>query len=87
MERQYKNICEEYGDKAKVFTKMSGDLSDRIGAPDLLVMFTDTLSHKVVKCASCSLKGTDTCIKYCKKSSASALRSLLDEHYGGPRKG
>ena len=37
MERQYKDLCEEYSCRAKVFTKMSGGLRNKIGSPDLLV--------------------------------------------------
>ncbi len=37
--------------KQKVFTQMSGSLGKQIGSPDLIVLFTNTVSHKMVKCA------------------------------------
>ena len=51
MVAQYKKICKSYKCKCKVFTQMEADLSKKIGCPDLLVLFTNTVSHKMVKCA------------------------------------
>lgn len=44
MVRQYKKLCGEYQCKAKVYPKMTNGLRD-IGTPDLLVLFTNTVSH------------------------------------------
>ena len=51
METQYKQICKKYKCKAKVFTKMKGNLKEQIGKPDLMILFTATASHKMVHCA------------------------------------
>ena len=48
---QYKKICKQFNCKAKVFTQMSASLSKQIGSPDLIVLFTNTVSHKMVRCA------------------------------------
>mgnify|MGYP000784259321 CR=1 FL=1 len=48
---QYKKICKEHKCKAKVFTQMPAKLSSQIGSPDLIILFTNTVSHKMVKCA------------------------------------
>lgn len=48
---QYKKICRRYHCKAKIFTQMSAGLSKQIGSPDLIVLFTNTVSHKMVRCA------------------------------------
>ena len=80
MERQYKDLCEEYSCRAKVFTKMSGGLRNKIGSPDLLVLFTSTMSHKMLKSALCELKGQNTAIEHCHTSSLSALRTILEKH-------
>ena len=45
---QYKKICKQYHCKAKVFTQMSAQLSKQIGSPDLFVLFTNTVSHKMI---------------------------------------
>lgn len=39
MERQYKKICEKHKCKAKVFTRMKGNLKTQIGQPDLVILF------------------------------------------------
>ena len=51
MVSQYKKICKDFKCKAKVFTQMSANLSGQIGSPDLLILFTNTVSHKMVHCA------------------------------------
>lgn len=48
---QYEDICKGYGCKAKVFAKEKGAMKKKIGAPDLLILFTSTVSHKMVNCA------------------------------------
>lgn len=50
MSRRYVDICKEYNCKAKVYPLMSGGMRD-IGSPDLLVLFTGTVSHKMIRCA------------------------------------
>ena len=37
--------------KRKSFTQMSATLSKQIGNPDLIVLFTNTVSHKMARCA------------------------------------
>ena len=49
MVSQYKKICRNYKCKAKVFTQMSASLDKQIGSPDLLVLFTNTVSHKMIR--------------------------------------
>ena len=48
---QYEDICKGYGCKAKVFAKEKGAMKKKIGAPDLMILFTGTVSHKMVNCA------------------------------------
>ena len=45
---QYKKICKEHNCKAKVFTQMPAKLGNQIGSPDLIILFTNTVSHKTV---------------------------------------
>ena len=80
MERQYRELCEAYRCEAKVYTKESG-MSGKVGSPDLLVLFTNTMSHKMVRCAMNEAKGQkDLRIVYSHASSKAALRSILEEH-------
>ena len=76
MVRQYKNLCSEYQCKAKVYSKMSGGLKD-IGTPDLLVLFTNAVSHKMIRCALSETKGQNVRIARSHTSSISALKNIL----------
>ncbi len=78
MEKQYKEICKEYKCKAKVFTKMASNLKDQIGTPDLMILFTSTVSHKMVRCAISESEKNDIVIERSHSSSASALRTILE---------
>ena len=80
MVSQYKKICKEFKCKAKVFTQMSTNMDKKIGCPDLLVLFTNTVSHKMVRCALNETKGRNTKIARSHRSSMAALRSILEEH-------
>ena len=69
--------------KAKVFTKMRGNFQDQIGRPDLIVLFTGTVSHKMAGCAMQAARQTDARIARCASSSSAALDSLLRAHCAG----
>ena len=78
MERQYCTVCRKYGHKAKIFCKPCADMKSRIGTPDLLIVFTHTISHKMVQCA---LNGIceETKIIRSHTSSMNSLRDILEE--------
>lgn len=78
MTRQYIDLCRQYKFKVKVYCKAAAGLKD-IGSPDLLVLFTDTVSHKMVRCALNSKNG-NTKITRSHRSSVSALRGILEEY-------
>ena len=80
MERQYKDLCQEYRCRAKVFTKMNGGLKNKIGNPDLLVLFTSTMSHKMLHCALSETQGGNTVIARSHSSSMAALKNILETH-------
>lgn len=79
MIRRYKDMCREYNCKAKVYAKMNRGLKD-IGSPDLLVLFTDTISHKMVRCALSEAKGQNIKIARSHTSSMAALKNILEEY-------
>lgn len=78
MATKYKQICKKYNYKAKVFTQMSADLNKQIGSPDLMVLFTNTVSHKMIKTAVDEARKCDTEIVRCHTSSANALNEILE---------
>ena len=80
MERKYKELCKSYNCKVKVFTKIEGTLRDKIGSPDLLVLFTGTLSHKMLRCALSETKSRDMKIARAQSVSITSLKNILDTH-------
>ena len=92
---QYEKICKKHGCKAKVFVKEKSGFSKQIGNPDLMILFTNTVSHKMVKCAiteaeKCNAdivhsavteaKSKDIHIVRAHSSSASSLNAVLQEY-------
>lgn len=82
---QYKTLCKQYKCKAKVFVKMNGSFKDKIGSPDLLVLFTSTVSHKMVRSAISEAKSENIKVARSHTSSMSALKNILDEHMAAAR--
>ncbi|MBQ8184623.1 MAG: DUF2325 domain-containing protein [Lachnospiraceae bacterium] len=77
MVNQYKEICKKYNWKAKVFTQMTGDLKKQIGCPDLFVLFTNTVSHKMVRCAMEEARRSNIPVVRSHTSSQVALKEIL----------
>lgn len=75
---QYKKICKEHNCKVKIFTQMVGNLRSQIGSPDLCVLFTNTVSHKMVKCAMDEAKRCNAQVVRCHTSSGVALKEILE---------
>ena len=79
MVRQYKDLCREYRCNAKVYPKHNSSLKG-IGNPDLLVLFTGTVSHKMVQNALAETKGQDVKVIRSHTSYMSALKNILEEN-------
>ena len=79
---QYKEICKKHKCKAKVFTQMSGNLKEKIGRPDLVVLFTNTVSHKMVRCALEEAEKARADVVRCHTSSGCALSEILEKKCG-----
>lgn len=79
MERDYQEMCRAHGCSAKVFCKYKTSMKDRIGCPDLMILFTHTVSHKMVKTALDSA-GKDTRIVRTHTSSKASLKKILSEY-------
>lgn len=80
MESRYKQICRNHNCKAKVFTKVSGKLRDKIGNPDLIVLFTSTVAHKMVNSALDEAIKNSIPVHRARSSSVSALEKVLQNH-------
>ena len=80
MVRQYKDICKCHKCKAKVFTQMCSGLNKQVGCPDLLILFTNTVSHKMIRCVLGEIDGSRTNVIRCHTSSQAALSEILQQH-------
>ncbi len=79
MVRRYKDLCSQYNCKAKVFTQPTG-IKNKMGSPDLLVLFTNTVSHKMVRTALAACPNNSSNIVRSHSSSLSALKNILEQH-------
>ncbi len=81
MVRKYKSICEEHKCCAKIFPKLSCDMKCRIGNPDVMVLFTSTMSHEMVRCALNTAKRVGgVAVERSHSSSATALKNILAQY-------
>jgi len=84
MERLYQDTCLEHGCKrAKVFTRADGEIRKKLGSADLYILFTNTVSHKMVISALEEAKKCNACVERCHSSSLCALRTILKAHCSG----
>jgi hypothetical protein len=77
---QYEKICKKHGCKAKVFVKGKNGLKRKIGNPDLVVLFTNTVSHSMVACAVSEAKRANAQIARTHSSSEAALEDVLEAY-------
>jgi len=80
MERLYADTCREHGCRAKVFTRANGEIKKKLGNADLYILFTNTVSHKMVQCALCEAKKSNACVERCHSSSLSSLKTILKSY-------
>ena len=79
MARQYEDLCREYSCRAKIFMKTDRGIQN-FGTPDLLVLFTSTMSHKMLDIATGQAKKRNIRVARCHTSSMFALRNILETH-------
>ncbi|KXB92757.1 hypothetical protein HMPREF3182_00225 [Megasphaera hutchinsoni] len=80
---QYKTICKKYSYKAKVFTQVPSDFKSKIGSPDLVVLFTSTVSHSMVRCALKEAQRKNVEVVRSHTSSSNALKCILEARNNG----
>ncbi|WP_178724945.1 DUF2325 domain-containing protein [Huintestinicola sp.] len=80
MATMYKDICKSYKCKAKVFTQMPSNLEKQIGSPDLVVVFTNTCSHKMTKCVDNKADKLSFKVEKIHNASANALKTVLEQY-------
>ena len=55
-------------------------LKNKIGEPDLMIFFTNCMSHKMVHCALDEIKGMDTRVERVQSASVASLKKILEKY-------
>jgi hypothetical protein len=85
MYRRYMDICKEFGYKSKVFAKPERDLVSKIGSPDLIVVFTNPVSHGLVDIAKKKVAGQGISLAQSHCGSGTALKNILSDFSKRPQ--
>ena len=80
MATKYKEICSDFKCKAKVFTQMPANFESKLGDPDLVVLFTNTCSHKMAHTVDRRAEKQSFRVAKIHNASANALKSVLREY-------
>lgn len=80
MAAKYKEICGNYKCKAKVFTQMPADFENKLGTPDLVVLFTNTCSHKMANKVNQKAGKNSFPVAKIHNASANALKAVLEQY-------
>ncbi|SHK39963.1 DUF2325 domain-containing protein [Tepidibacter formicigenes] len=79
MERIYIDEAKKVGLKAKVYTYGRNDIRKSIGKSDGILIFTDTISHKVASTISKEAKKKNIPIIVCHNSSKTSYKNTIKE--------
>ncbi len=82
MAARYQDICKSFHVKSKVFTQMPADFENKLGFPDLMVVFTATCSHKMLNGVKARSEKHGISVEHVHSSSVSALKQLLANYKG-----
>ena len=77
---QYKKIRRQFNCKAKVFTQMPANFDNKIGTPDLAILFTSTVSHKMAMRVNQKAEKHRFPVARVHSSSVNALHAVLSEY-------
>jgi hypothetical protein len=74
---RYRDICREYHCKVKIYTQPKSNLECLMGVPDLIVLFTNLVSHEMIKIAKkkAAAKAIPLVQAHC--ASCNSLRNVL----------
>ena len=79
MHREYIQIGKAHGHKVKVFTHLTARFAKSIGSPDAILIFTSTLSHKMLIVAEKEAKRKKIPVVKSHSSSGMALKRSIRE--------
>lgn len=73
----YREVGDRHGYKMKIFTQMASRFNKSIGDPSAIVLFTNTVSHKMAIMATKEAKRKKIPLLRCATSSKSSLEEIL----------
>ena len=79
MATRYQDVCKSFKIKSKVFTQMPSDFENKLGTPDMMLVFTGTCSHKMLCRVKSRSEKYGIPVKHVHSSSVSALKNLLHD--------
>lgn len=79
MHNAYKDVCHKHGHFIKVYTQMPARFDKAIGNPDGIVLFTRTVSHKMIHTALKEAKRKKIPVIRCHSSSVTSLEETIKE--------
>jgi hypothetical protein len=79
MHREYIQIGKKHGHKIKVFTQLPAQFAKNIGCPDAMLVFTGTVSHKMLNIAQHEAKRKNIPVVKSHCSSGMALKRSIRE--------
>ncbi|ADY56973.1 hypothetical protein Sgly_2700 [Syntrophobotulus glycolicus DSM 8271] len=79
MHKEYKEIIGRRGHQAKVYTQMPPRFEKAIGKPDGVILFTGTVSHKMIVTAVKEAKKNNIKIIRSHSCSTSSLEGLIQQ--------
>ncbi|MDR0857750.1 MAG: DUF2325 domain-containing protein [Oscillospiraceae bacterium] len=82
---RYRDICKQQNCKYKIFTQTNHDLENQIGDPDLIVVFTNPVSHEMVKIAKKTAANRNIAIVQSHCGSCNALKNILQSSLEGEK--
>ncbi|MDR1147340.1 MAG: DUF2325 domain-containing protein [Spirochaetaceae bacterium] len=74
---RYRDICREYNCEAKIYTQPKNNLECLMGNPDLIVLFTNPVSHEMIKIAKKKAASKSIPLVQSHCASCSSLRNVL----------
>lgn len=79
MERIYIDEAKKFGLKAKVYTYGRNDIEKSVGSSDRVLIFTDTISHKIASTVSREAKRKNIPVVVCHNSSKTSFKKKMEE--------
>ncbi len=79
MERIYIDEAKKLGVRAKVYTYGRNDVEKSVGSSDGILIFTDTISHKIATTVSKEAKRKNIPVIVCHNSSKTSFKNKIQE--------